>query len=214
MKKENIEKLYNLFWIFIFGCVAGWIIEGLWTYIKKGVIINHSAVVIGPFNMAYGLCACVLSAILYKYRNDNNFKLFIIGFIGGTILEYLMSLGIELVLGFTAWDYSAKPFNINGRVCLMYSLFWGVLAIFWIKVIYPVVINFIKKLDYNIVKKIAVFLAIFLVFDMLLTYSAVERARAKDRGIPPQNAYEEVLDKTFNKDYLTNMFNNNWGDGE
>ena len=164
--------------------------------------------------MAYGLCACVLSAILYKYRNENNFKLFIIGFIGGTILEYLMSLGMELVLGFTAWDYSAKPFNINGRVCLMYSLFWGVLAIFWIKVIYPVVINFIKKLDYNIGKKIAVFLAIFLVFDMLLTYSAVERARAKDRGIPPQNAYEEVLDKTFNKDYLTNMFNNNWGDGE
>ena len=77
MKKENIEKLYNLFWIFIFGCVAGWVIEGLWTYIKKGVIINHSAVIIGPFNMAYGLCACVLSAMLYKYRNDNNFKLFI-----------------------------------------------------------------------------------------------------------------------------------------
>ena len=34
MKKENIEKLYNLFWIFIFGCVAGWVIEGLWITLK------------------------------------------------------------------------------------------------------------------------------------------------------------------------------------
>ena len=54
-------------------------------------------------------------------------------------------------------------------------------------------------------------LAIFLILDMLLTYSAVERARANERGIPPQNMYEEILDETFNKDYLTNMFNNNWG---
>ena len=49
---------------------------------------------------------------------------------------------------------------------------------------------------------------------MLLTYSAVERAQAAERGIPPQNAYEEVLDRTFNKEYLTNMFNNNWGGGK
>lgn len=47
---------------------------------------------------------------------------------------------------------------------------------------------------------------------MLLTYSAVERAKAKDLGISPQNVYEEILDKTFNRDYLTNMFNNNWGE--
>ena len=97
-------------------------------------------------------------------------------------------------------------------VFVCYILFFGEsYQFFWIKVIYPFVISFIKKLDYSIGKKIAVCLAIFLILDMLLTYSAVERARANERGIPPQNMYEEILDETFNKDYLTNMFNNNWG---
>ncbi len=214
MKKETKENLYNLFWIFVLGCVIGWVIEGLWTYVKKGVIINHSAVVIGPFNMAYGLSACVLSILFYKRQTDNNFKVFLIGFIGCSVLEYMMSLGMELILGFTAWNYSSKPFNINGRVCLMYSFFWGVLAIFWVRVLYPFILNFIKKLDYNIGKKIAVCLAIFLVADIFLTFSAIERARAKEMGIPPQNHYEELLDNTFNKEYLVNMFNNNWGSGK
>ena len=177
MKKETIEKLYYLFWIFVFGSVVGWFIEGIYTYLKKGVIINHSAVVIGPFNMAYGLAACVLTTFLIKYKKSNSLKIFAIGFIGGTLLEYIMSIGMELTLGFTAWDYSRKPLNINGRVCLLYSIFWGILAIFWIKSIYPYVIKIIKKIDYDIGKKIAVGLAIFLLFDMAFTYSAVQRAK-------------------------------------
>ena len=50
MKKTNF---YNLFYIFIITSIFGWLIEVLWTLIKKGVVINHSAVVIGPFNMVY-----------------------------------------------------------------------------------------------------------------------------------------------------------------
>ena len=64
MKKINVKKVYYLFWIFVFGSIFGWFFEGIYTYIRKGVIINHSAVAIGPFNMAYGLAACVLSASL------------------------------------------------------------------------------------------------------------------------------------------------------
>ena len=64
--EKDVKNIYNLFWIFIFGSVAGWFIEGLWTFLKKGVLINHSAVAIGPFNMAYGLGAVVLTLLLYK----------------------------------------------------------------------------------------------------------------------------------------------------
>ena len=76
MKKENIEKLYNLFWIFIFGCVAGWIIEGIFTFVRYGALINHCALVLGPFNVAYGFGACLLSILLAKYKDDNYFKIF------------------------------------------------------------------------------------------------------------------------------------------
>lgn len=66
-------------------------------------------------------------------------------------------------------------------------------------------------MDYNIGKKIAYILIAFLILDALLTGIALERSREKNKGIPPSNKFEEVLDETFNKEYLQNMFNNNWG---
>ncbi len=209
--EKEVKNIYNLFWIFIFTSIFGYFIEGLWTFLKKGVLINHSSVVIGPFNFAYGIGAIVLTFLLYKRQKDNFLKLFILGFIGGTILEYLMSFGMELTLGFTAWSYSSKLWNLNGRVSILYSICWGILAIVWVKLIFLNLLKFIKKMDYNIGKKIAYILIAFLILDALLTGIALERSREKNKGIPPSNKFEEVLDETFNKEYLQNMFNNNWG---
>ncbi len=210
--KKSSESLYNLFWIFIVGCVVGWLVEGVFSLIKWKEFINHSAVVIGPFNMAYGLGALMLTALLYKFRDEKNIKIFLIGFIGGSILEYIMSWGMELVLGFTAWDYSRKPLNLNGRICVRYSLFWGFLGVVWIKYIYPYISKLLEKMDKNLGKRLAIFLSIFLAFDVFLTGVAINRARNKEKGIEAKYKYEEVLDKTFNKEYLKNMYNDSWGD--
>ena len=207
MKKLN---LYNLFYTFIFGCVVGWLVEGIWTYIRSGLILNHSALVIGPFNIAYGICAVLLTALLFKYRNSSYIKIFLIGFIGGSIIEYIMSWGMELVLGFCAWDYSKKFLNINGRICLLYSIFWGLLGILWIKILYPLITKLINKINIKVGKIIMTVLIIFLSLDTILTVSAVMRAKDSEKGIPPQNVYEEFLDNNFNSDYLKNMFNNKW----
>lgn len=212
MRENFKENFYYLFWIFIFGCIAGWVIEGVFSFLRYGALINHSAVVIGPFNIAYGLAACFLSFFIVKYKDDSYFKIFCIGFIGGTILEYIMSWGMELLLGFTAWDYSHRLLNINGRVCLLYSLFWGVLAILWIKFIYPLLMHFVEKINYSFGKKMMWFLIVFLIFDICLTFISINRARAFEHGFPPKNKFEVVLDKTFNQDYLTNMYNNNWSE--
>ncbi len=210
MKLKRSEIFYNLFWIFIVGSVFGWIVEGIFTFIKRGFFINHSAVVIGPFDMAYGLGAIMLSVLLWKLKDAKITKIFLIGFLGGSILEYIMSFGMELVLGFTAWDYSNKFLNINGRICLVYSLFWGLLSIVWVKFIYPKLLKFVERFNNKIGRGFAWFLIIFLVLDVGLTISAVSRARRKEEGIKPQNKYEEVLDKTFNRDYLKNMYNDSW----
>ena len=53
-------------------------------------------------------------------------------------------------------------------------------------------------------------LIIFLIFDIILTAFAVMRAHSFDKGIEPHNSFEKFLDKTFNRDYLKNMYGNNW----
>ena len=203
-------KFYDLFYIFIIASIFGWVLEGVGSIIVDGMLINHSAVVIGPINAIYGVGACALTLLLYSDRDSSILKIFLISFIGCSILEYFMSFGMELVLGFTAWDYSAFFLNINGRICLLYSLLWGLLGVVWIKYIFPFVQKLIGKFNPKKGEILLKVLIVFLIFDILLTCSAVARAHAKDKGIPPQNAYEKFLDRTFNSKYLKNMYNNNW----
>ena len=205
-----MKKLYKLLYIFIITSICGYFVELVWSFITKGIFINHSAVVIGPFNFAYGICGVLLTLLLYKFKDESYLKIFLLSFIGGSILEYIMSWGMELVLGFTAWDYSDSFLNLNGRICLLFSIFWGFLGILWIKILYPQIEKLLNKINPRIYKIIIICLTIFLVFDILLTISCVNRARDADKGIQPSNGYERFLDNTFNSKYLKNMFNNNW----
>ena len=215
MKKGSKDKklrFYNMFWLLIFGSVFGWICEVLFSLLIDREFINHSALVIGPFDLCYGICACALTFLLYRFKDKGNITIFFISFFLGSILEYIMSFGMELVLGFTSWDYSNMFLNINGRVCLIMSCLWGLLGIVWIKCIYPMFEKIISKMSINFEKKLIIVLSIFLMFDLLLTVSAFLRAKDCEKGIKPSNFYEEMLDKSFNKDYLYNMFSNSWSE--
>ncbi len=214
MKSSKKEKVsfYSMFWLFIFGSCFGWLYEVIFSLVVHGVFINHSALVIGPFNICYGICACALTFLLYRFKDKGIIPLFLISFFLGSLLEYIMSWGMELVLGFSAWDYSDMFLNINGRVCLVMSTLWGILGIVWIKYIYPVIEKIINKIPKTLGDKLIIGLSIFLVFDLALTISAVIRAKECDDGVEPRNAYESFLDNTFNRDYLYNMFNNSWSE--
>lgn len=209
MKKTKLS-FHDIFYIFIFGCFFGWIIEGIWTYLKKGVIINHSALVIGPFNIVYGVGAVVLTLFLYKLKDKSKIEIFGVSFAIGTVLEYVMSFLMEKLVGFVAWNYRKKPFNINGRVCLQYSIFWGFLGIIWIKLIYPQIKKLIDKFNKLESIKLMKITIVFLIFDTLLTLGAIDRAKKFEQKIPPSNKIEEIYDKYFGVDYLNNMFNNRW----
>lgn len=209
MKKEKIS-FHDKFYIFLFGCFLGWVIEGIWTLVKKGLFINHSALVIGPFNIVYGIGAIVLSTTLHRLQDKNKLIVFGASFIAGSVLEYVLSYLMEMMFGFTAWTYFHKPFNINGRICLSYSIFWGILGLFWIKLVYPRLIKLIHRFNIKESTKFMKIMIVFLAFDAMLTIGAINRGQEYEQGIPPKNKTEEMYDKYFGVDYLNNMFNNRW----
>lgn len=208
--QEKKISFHDTFYIFLFGCFFGWIVEGIWTLLKKGLLINHSALIIGPFNVIYGIGAVCLTLFLYKIKDKGNICIFGVSFAVGTILEYIASLFMEKTFGFVAWNYSKKPFNINGRVCLLYSVFWGIIGIVWIKLIFPKLKQLIDKFNKKISIPVMKFLIIFLIFNVIATFGAINRAKEFEKNIPPSNKIEEIYDKYFGVDYLNNMFNNRW----
>ena len=203
-------RFYDYFYIFIIGSVFGWMFEGLGSILIDHILLNHSAVVLGPFNAIYGFGACFLTFLLYNRKQAHVLEIFLVSVIGCSLLEYFMSWGMEFVIGFPAWDYSNFFMNINGRICLLYSLMWGVLGVIYIKYIFPILQKFIAKINPKWGDIIMKILIGFLIFDIILTCFAVKRAHDYDKGIEPQNSFEKFLDKTFNRDYLKNMYGNNW----
>ena len=154
---ENIKRnkrsingisVWRILAYFIIYSVAGYIIETLYGIVTKGVWESRQSFLYGPFCGIYGLGAVIMIICLYKFPRKFN-TLFIGGFIVGSIVEYVVSFIGEMLLGVKWWDYSEMPLNINGRICVYYSIFWGFLGIYLIASLNPKVdkvINWIKKL--------------------------------------------------------------------
>ena len=111
--------LYKLLLILFIGSFAGVVVELMWCLIRNGYLESRSGLVYGPFNLLYGAGAVALTVCLYRFRNRSGWISFLGGMLVGTVVEYLCSWGQELLFGSRSWDYSAMPFNLNGRVCLL-----------------------------------------------------------------------------------------------
>ena len=72
---------------------------------------------------------------------------FLIATIAFTAFEYIVSLLLETLFGLRWWDYSNDFLNIQGRVSLLYSIFWGIIGLFLLEKLHPRIEDIIQKLN-------------------------------------------------------------------
>ncbi|MFR2570578.1 MAG: putative ABC transporter permease [Clostridia bacterium] len=171
--KINIKKkltingisIWRILAYFIIYSVAGYVIETVYGMITKGVWESRQSFLYGPFCGIYGLGAVVMIVCLYKIPKKIN-ALFAGGFVVGSIVEYAVSFIGEKMLGIKWWDYSGMPLNINGRICVYYSIFWGFLAIYLIASLNPKIDKIIDwtKSKFKTYKGLKTFVTITCIF--------------------------------------------------
>ena len=199
---------YKILLILIIGSFAGVVVELLWCLITNGYLESRSGLVYGPFNMLYGVGAAVLSLTLYRFRNRGRWLSFLGGFVVGSVVEYLSSWGQEMLLGSRSWDYSSMPYNLNGRICLLYSIFWGILGVLWIKDLYPRMSKWILKIP-NRAGRIATWvLTVFMTVNCLVSAVAVWRWAERVSGVPAESGLEELLDVRFPDERMERIYAN------
>ncbi len=201
-------RYHKYFYIFVVCCVVGFIIETLWCFFKNGYWESRKSLVYGPFSVAYGMGGVLLTLVLNKFKTSSYPKIFLISFLTGTITEYICSLGQEIVFGSVAWDYSHLPLNINGRVCLLYSLFWGALGILWVKIIMPLFDKLTDKIPFKISRVLVVGLTAFLIFDAVISASAAIRMNERGKCLEPSNYFEVFLDARFPDERMEKIYAN------
>ena len=199
---------YKLFWVFFIGCFAGVVLETLYCLIQRGHYESRVGLIYGPFNLVYGIGALCLTGALYRFRNRGRIFSFVGGFVVGSVVEYACSWFQEVCFGSTSWDYSNMPYNLNGRICLLYSIFWGILGIFWIKDIYPRMAKWILKIPNKVGKPLTWVLLVFMVFNSVMTLFTSLRWTARREGIEPRNAFEAYLDEHYPDERMQKIFAN------
>lgn len=209
-KKEKISKIINelikIFWIFVIGSVFGFFAEMIYGIVYTRTIVIRQGLIYGPFIQVYGMGAVAYYLLISKIQDPK--KAFFAGMIMGGILEYVCSFLQEIFFGTVSWDYSDQFINFNGRTSLLYCFYWGLIAVAFLKVVYPL----IQKLDKYIKKKsVKIGTAIFAVFmtaDIVLSCMAGGRQEQRHKNIPPQNDIDIFLDNNYPDEFLDKVYNN------
>lgn len=153
MQKNVIKPLQKYIVFFYIYAFFGWIIDVSIVLVSDGVLENRGFLN-EPICPMYGFAAIVLIFLSKKFNGKGGFiKKFTLATLWCSILEYLTSLILEVFFKIRWWDYTNEPYNIQGRVCLAASIFWGMLSILFMKDMHPFIEKKVKKISSNISEK-------------------------------------------------------------
>lgn len=199
-----------LIWIFIIASVIGLVLEDIFHAIVFGGWESRAGLVWGPFSPLYGLAGVLLTVFLNRFYYTHNLIIFILSMIVGSCLEYAASWGMETVWHAIAWDYTGTFGSINGRTNFVFGVIWGVLGLFWVRGVMPLIKKGSKKIDtQNKVYRIAtIVVALFMAANIATTILALHREGQRAQNIPPATVVDTVLDDCFPDEWLQQRFKN------
>lgn len=206
--KKKAPPLCGYFWILMAGSLLGVVIEGVFCLIRKGKWETHSALVLGPFVLVYGigmLAVYLLACILY---NKNILLQFVIYFMAGALVEYFFSLFQEIFFDSVSWNYSGHFLNIGGRVSLKMTLGWGILGVLFVKFAYKPLRALLQKKVNGRMKIVTIIVALFMLFNIVLSALAVLRWHARIENRPANTTVEKLLDKNFDNSKMQKIYTN------
>ena len=210
-KEERFARgcgFFKLASLFILGAFLGDIVETVFCLATTGRLMSRSSLVFGPFSIVWGLACALLTWILYRYRDKSDRYIFVFGTILGGAYEYVCSVFTEMAFGTVFWDYSEIPFNLGGRINLLYCFFWGIAAVVWMKGVYPFLSRQIEKLPARAGRAVCSVLLVLLAADMLISALALARYSERQTGSPEQTAVGQILDEYFPDEFIEKRYEN------
>ena len=141
--KEEVQMIfgmtyYQICWYFLFYSFCGWVLEVIFHAAALGRIVNRGFLN-GPICPIYGFGAlAVFSLTGYLQQSElylNDFSLFVSGVLLATLVELIAGWLMDKCFHARWWDYSDKPLNFHGYICLEFSLIWGVCVLLAVRLL-------------------------------------------------------------------------------
>ena len=119
-------NFYTLGVLYLVYSFLGWVGETVVATFRGRRFANRGMAA-GPFCFVYGTTA-ILMAVGFADMRTKPVVLFVACMLTATVVEWLTAKLLERLHNRKWWDYSDKKFNLNGYVCLQYSVLWGALG--------------------------------------------------------------------------------------
>lgn len=107
--------------MFLIGSTGYGLIEILW----RGY--THPSML-----MAGGICFSFFGYLGEKLKHKSIILRAVVGSGFITFIELIFGIIFNIILKQNVWNYSRRPFNFKGQICLLYSVFWLILSIIFI----------------------------------------------------------------------------------
>ena len=135
-------------------------------------------------------------------------SLLLSGALLGGAYEYLCSWVGEKVFGVIFWDYSHIPFNLGGRINLLFCFFWGIAAVVWLKGLYPRLSAWIERIPIRWGKAGTWVLIVFMVCNIIISALALDRYTQRSAGDAPQTTLGLFLDRHYPDQRIERVYPN------
>jgi len=198
----------KLVWVLLISSFLGALIEMCFCYLKGAGWMNRSSLLYGQFSIVWGFGAVVLTVVLQRLYNKPIWMIFLAGFVIGGTYEYTCSVLSELVFGTVFWDYSDMPLNIGGRTNVQYCFYWGILAVVWLKVLYPAMEYIIEKIPPLSGKIVTWALVFVMLCNGVLTAGAMIRYTERQTQPEPQTVIAEFFDQNYDDAWMEDRWPN------
>ena len=155
---------------FFLYCFLGWVWESCYVSARHRRWVNRGFLH-GPLLPIYGFGAVIILWATLPVRGSLPL-IFLLGMLAATALEYVTGAAMEALFKVRYWDYSGKPFNLNGHICLTCSLAWGAFSVLLVKVLHPPFEDLVLRLPAFLVDALACVLTVYFTADTVRSFQA------------------------------------------
>ena len=154
---------------FYFYCIFGWCFESMYVSLKTRHLTNRGFLK-GPWLPLYGSGAILVLWLTLPFQ-ETPVLVYLTGALGATVLEYVTGEAMVRLFKVRYWDYSEKPMNLHGYICLISSLAWGAFSVLLIHVIHMPVERLVLGMRLGTAEILAFFITVMFAADATQSFN-------------------------------------------
>ena len=210
-QEETFAKGYNfykIFWIFLILALAGDLIEVVFCRFSMGRWMSRSSLLYGQFSIVWGMAGVLLTILLKRMQGKKDLYIFLGGTVLGGLYEYFCCMGTEYIFGVRFWDYSKYSLNFQGRINLLFCFFWGMIALLWVRNLYPRISRQIERIPSKVGKPLTWAMAVLMTVNICLSASALARFSERQNRVEAEGKVDEFLDECYPDGWMIQRYSN------